>query len=67
MSSPQMVADDIAAGRLIQLQVADLPPRPSVVGVVRLKGRTSSPAATAIVAQVADLLAAMPAQVSAAP
>lgn len=56
MSSPEMVADDIAAGRLVQLDVADMPVRRSEVGVVRLKGRTSSPAATAVAALVAQLL-----------
>jgi DNA-binding transcriptional LysR family regulator len=57
MSSPQMVADDIAAGRMVQLDVADLPPRRSEVGVARLKGRTSSPAARDITAKVAEILA----------
>jgi DNA-binding transcriptional LysR family regulator len=57
MSSPQMVADDITAGRLVQLAVVDMPPRRSEVGVVALKGRTSSPAANAVVAHVAELFA----------
>jgi LysR family transcriptional regulator, pca operon transcriptional activator len=56
MSSPQMVAEDIAAGRLTQLDVPDLPARRSEIGVLRLKGRTSSPAASAITAAVAALL-----------
>lgn len=60
MSSPQMVAEDIAAGRMVQLAVADMPPRRSEVGMVRLKGRTSSPAASAITAHVAELFAGMP-------
>jgi DNA-binding transcriptional LysR family regulator len=57
MSSPEMGAEDLAAGRLIQLAVTDMPPRRSEVGVVRLKGRTNSPAANAVVTHVADLLA----------
>jgi DNA-binding transcriptional LysR family regulator len=57
MSSPQMVLDDIAAGRLVELDVSDQPPRRSEVGVVRLRGRASSPAARAITAQVAEILA----------
>ncbi|CAN7249440.1 LysR family transcriptional regulator [Phenylobacterium sp. LjRoot219] len=57
MSSPQMVADDLAAGRLALLDVADIPARRSEIGVVRLKGRTSSPAASAVTACVAELIA----------
>lgn len=57
MSSPQMVSQDIAAGRMVQLEVADMPPRRSEVGVARLKGRASSPAASAIIDRVAQILA----------
>jgi DNA-binding transcriptional LysR family regulator len=57
MSSPEMVAEDMAAGRLVQLDVTDMPPRRSEVGVARLKGHTNSPAANAVVDHVADLLA----------
>lgn len=56
MSSPQMVAGDIAAGRMVQLDVADMPPRRSEVGVARLKGRASSPAARAVMAGVGEIL-----------
>jgi DNA-binding transcriptional LysR family regulator len=56
MSSPQMVADDIAAGRMVQLDVADMPPRRSAVGVVRLKGRAWSPAARAVIDGVGEIL-----------
>jgi DNA-binding transcriptional LysR family regulator len=57
MSSPELVAEEISAGRLVQLNVVDAPPRRSEVGVVRLTGRTSSPAADAVAGLVAHLLA----------
>jgi len=57
MSSPQMVTGDIASGRLAQLDVADMPARRSEIGVVRLKGRVSSPAARAVTEFVAKVLA----------
>jgi DNA-binding transcriptional LysR family regulator len=57
MTSPQMVVEDLAAGRLAQLDVADMPARRGEIGVVRLKGRASSPAAKAVTAFVAEVLA----------
>jgi len=57
MTSPQMVLEDIAAGRLAQLDVADMPARRGEVGVVRRRGRASSPAAKAVTAFVAEVLA----------
>ena len=56
VSSPQMVADDLAAGRLVRIDVFDLPSRTSRIGLIRLKGRTCSPAAQAVADEAKRLL-----------
>lgn len=55
-SSPEIVASDILAGRLVEVDVADLPFRQIEVGVMRLAQRTISPAADAITAFARKLL-----------
>ncbi len=52
MSSPKIVSEDIAAGKLCEIPIIGLPPRQSTVAVVRLKRRTNSPAAKAIATHV---------------
>lgn len=47
-SFPRMVARDLAAGRLVEIDVIDLSPRNVEVGVVRLARRRRSPAAITI-------------------
>jgi DNA-binding transcriptional LysR family regulator len=58
LSSPQMAARDLDEQRLVRLSIADLPVGRSHVVMVRLKRRTCSPAAAAIIAHVEQLLAA---------
>ena len=58
LSCAQMLVDDLAAGRLTEVSLVDRPPRRVQVGMICLKGRTSSPAASAITAYVKTLLAA---------
>jgi DNA-binding transcriptional LysR family regulator len=56
VSSPQMMADDLATGRLVRIDVIDLPRRTSRIGLIRLKGRTCSPAAQAVTDEARRLL-----------
>ncbi|TAK98743.1 MAG: LysR family transcriptional regulator [Rhodospirillaceae bacterium] len=56
-SSPQVVVEDLAEGRLIEIPVVDMPFQQTEVSMVRLKGRTSSPAAKSLMAYVAERLA----------
>jgi DNA-binding transcriptional LysR family regulator len=58
LSSPQMLTADLAAGRIVQLPIVDLPIRGSEVAVVKLNGRATSPSATAITEYVERLLPA---------
>jgi DNA-binding transcriptional LysR family regulator len=58
LSSPQMLAADLAAGRIVQLPMAELPVRASEVAVVTLNGRASSPSAMAVTQYVKRLLPA---------
>jgi DNA-binding transcriptional LysR family regulator len=56
-SSPQMVAKELAAGLMNEIDVVDLPFRHVEVGIVRLARRRSSQAASAIVDYVRRFLA----------
>lgn len=57
-SSPQIVAEDLAAGRMIPLSISDMPLAALKVSVMRLKGQKISPAAEAILAYTSKLLKA---------
>lgn len=59
VSSPQLVGADLAAGRLVRLAVRDWLSLQSEIVVVRLRARTPSPAAAAIVGEVRGLFAAL--------
>jgi DNA-binding transcriptional LysR family regulator len=56
-ASFQMVAEDLAAGRLAEIDVVDLPFNRIEVGMVRLAGQSMSPAAVAVAASVRKLFA----------
>jgi DNA-binding transcriptional LysR family regulator len=56
-ASFQVAADDLAAGRLVVIDVVDLPFSSIEVGMVRLAGRAMSPAAAAVAACVRKLFA----------
>jgi DNA-binding transcriptional LysR family regulator len=57
LSSPALVSDDIAEGRMTLLDVADFEPFESEISVIQRQGRTLSPAAVFLTEQVRELLA----------
>lgn len=59
MSSPAFLAEDLRAGRIVQLDVSDLAQAQSEVCLVFKRGRTRSPAAVAVVEAVRRMIAAM--------
>jgi DNA-binding transcriptional LysR family regulator len=56
VSSPRMVADDLRAGRLVKINLVDMPSTSTSVGVLRLRGCTPSPAALSITNEMKRLL-----------
>jgi DNA-binding transcriptional LysR family regulator len=60
MSSPAFLADDLRAGRMVQLGVGELPPGHSDICLVSKRGRTRSPAAAAVAEEVRAMLGEMP-------
>ena len=58
ITSPQMVADDLTAGRLVRLEVTDWPVGTSEIVAVRLKRRSQSQIAAQLVEEVRGLIAA---------
>lgn len=59
MSSPAFLAADLRAGRMAQIDVADLPPATSDICLVFKRGRTRSPAAVAVAEEMRGMLAEM--------
>lgn len=56
LSSPAFVAEDLRAGRMVQLDVAEIPPADSDICLVSRRGRTRSPAAEAVAEEVRRML-----------
>lgn len=56
MSSPAFLRDDLRAGRIVQLDVSDLPAASSDICLVFKRGRTRSPAAIAAAEAVRKML-----------
>lgn len=56
MSSPAFLRDDLSAGRIVQLDVSDLPAASSDICLVFKRGRTRSPAAIAAAEAVRKML-----------
>ena len=56
MSSPAFLAEDLHAGRIVELPITDLPPAHSEICLVTKRGRTRSPAAAAIVNEMRRML-----------
>jgi len=59
MSSPDYLSGDIAAGRVVELEVAGFPATRGDICLVFKRGRTRSPAATAVEGHVRRMLAEM--------
>lgn len=57
ISSPSFVAEDLRDGRMVILDVADIAPTNSDICLVLKRGRTRSPAAVAVAAEVRTMLA----------
>lgn len=57
LAAPTVLADDIAAGRLVALEVADYASIDSEVAMIQRRSRTLSPAAQALVEHLRKLLA----------
>lgn len=58
LSSTAFAAQDLAEGRLVALDIADFPRFESEISLVRRRGRSLSPAAEAVIAEVRLILAA---------
>ena len=56
MIAPAFVADDLDAGRLVRLNVSDLPTGESSIAVITRLGRSLSPAAQNVIAMVQEAL-----------
>lgn len=56
MSSPAFLHDDLHTGRMIQLEVSDMPAAASDICLVFKRGRTRSPAAIAVAEEVRTML-----------
>ncbi|MCW1428621.1 LysR family transcriptional regulator [Novosphingobium sp. JCM 18896] len=56
ISSPAFVAEDLRAGRMAMLDVADIAPTDSEICLVLKRGRTRSPAAIAVAGEVRAML-----------
>jgi len=56
ITSPAFLSDDLAGGRLVRLEVSDLPTGHSEICVVFQRGRTRSPVALAVTEQIRALL-----------
>jgi hypothetical protein len=56
MSSPAFLSEELRTGAIIQLEVSDFQSFDSDVCLVSKRGRTLSPAASAMLDQVRDLI-----------
>jgi len=56
LSSPAFTAADLREGRMVQLDVADIPPTDSDICLVARRGRTRSPAAETLAKEVRRML-----------
>ena len=55
LAAPDLLTEDLRAGRLCQLEVIDLGPLNNELSMIRRKGRTTSPVAEVVIAAVRDI------------